>query len=44
MVPTTAMESYLATIVRWFGATEEELDAIFPNLRSFRTRNMGFMG
>ncbi|WP_300363291.1 DUF1501 domain-containing protein, partial [Hydrogenimonas sp.] len=44
MVPTTAMESYLATIVGWFGATEEELDAIFPNLRSFGTRNMGFMG
>ncbi len=43
MVPTTAMEEYLATVVRWFGATEEELDVIFPNLGSFTTRNLGFL-
>ena len=43
LIPTTAMESYLATLVRWFGATEEELDAIFPNLRSFALRDIGFM-
>ncbi len=43
MVPTTAMEEYLATIVRWFGAGETELDRIFPNLRRFALRDMGFL-
>ena len=42
MVPTTAMESYLATVVQWFGARDSELNAIFPNLHNF-TKNMGFM-
>ena len=43
MIPTTSMEQYLATIVKWFGATDEELNEIFPNSGSFATRNMGFM-
>ncbi len=43
LVPTTAMEQYLATIVKWFGATDAELDTIFPNLATFSTRDMGFM-
>ena len=42
MVPTTAMESYLATVVKWFGASDSELNTIFPNLHRF-TRNMDFM-
>jgi len=43
MIPTTSMEEYLATIVKWFGATENELNTIFPNLSSFARNNMGFM-
>ncbi|MFK5925590.1 MAG: DUF1501 domain-containing protein [Desulfuromusa sp.] len=43
IIPTTAMEEYLATIVKWFGATDAELDTIFPNLNSFAQRDMGFM-
>ncbi len=43
VIPTTAMEEYLATIVKWFGATDTELDTIFPNLGSFAHRDMGFM-
>ena len=43
MVPTISMEQYLATIVRWFGATDDELNKIFPNLNSFAVRDMGFM-
>ncbi len=43
IIPTTSVESYLATIVKWFGATESELDTIFPNLRAFSQRDMGFM-
>ncbi len=43
MIPTTAMESYLATIVKWFGATEKELDGIFPNRHAFGMTDMGFL-
>ncbi len=44
MIPTTAMESYLATIVKWFGASESELHDIFPNLNSFAVKKLGFLG
>jgi uncharacterized protein (DUF1501 family) len=43
MIPTTSMESYLATLVKWLGATEDELDAIFPNRRAFSLLDLGFM-
>ena len=43
IIPTTSVEQYLATIVKWFGATEGELNAIFPNLSAFDQKNMGFM-
>jgi uncharacterized protein (DUF1501 family) len=44
MVPATAVESYLATVVKWFGATKDELNTIFPNLKSFSVKDIGFMG
>jgi len=44
LVPTTSMESYLATIVKWFGADGDDLDTIFPNLSPFPVKDMGFMG
>ena len=43
VIPTTSVESYLATIVKWFGATESELNSIFPNLSRFSQQDMGFM-
>ncbi len=43
MIPTTSIEEYLATIVKWFGATDIEMDTIFPNLGSFVHRDMGFL-
>ena len=44
LVPTTATESYLATLVKWFGASESELDMIFPNLKNFTNKELGFLG
>ncbi len=44
LVPTISMESYLATMVKWFGASDQELDEIFPNLKSFPIRDLGYMG
>lgn len=43
LVPSTAMESYMATVVKWFGANERELETIFPNLKNFPVKDMGFM-
>jgi len=43
IIPSTSIESYMGTIVKWFGANENELDTIFPNLKAFSQRDMGFM-
>ena len=43
LIPTTAMEEYLATLVKWFGANETELNTLFPNLNAFPSNDLGFM-
>ena len=43
LVPTTSVDQYAATMGRWLGASEGGLDTIFPNLRNFPTRDLGFM-
>lgn len=43
MIPTTAVDQYGATLARWFGVAETDLDLVFPNLRNFASRNVGFM-
>ena len=43
-LPTTSTDEYGATLARWFGLGEAELDIVFPNLHRFASRNLGFMG
>lgn len=43
-IPTTSTDEYAATLSRWFGLGEGELDIVYPNLDRFATRNLGFMG
>jgi uncharacterized protein (DUF1501 family) len=43
LIPTTSMAQYGATLARWFGATDAELDQVFPVLSSFGVRDLGFM-
>ncbi len=43
-VPTTSVEQYSATLARWFGMNNAELNNIFPNLGNFATPNVGFLG
>ncbi|WP_456458322.1 DUF1501 domain-containing protein [Nitratifractor sp.] len=43
LVPALSMESYLATLLAWMGLSKDELDLVLPNLRSFPTRDLGFM-
>ena len=42
-IPTTSVDQYAATIARWFGVQETELQTIFPNINNFPTSNLGFM-
>ncbi|MBX9574937.1 MAG: DUF1501 domain-containing protein [Caulobacteraceae bacterium] len=43
MVPTTSVDQYAATMGRWLGVSDASLDAIFPNLRNFTPRDLGFL-
>jgi uncharacterized protein (DUF1501 family) len=43
LIPTTSIAQYGSTLAKWFGATDAELDQVFPTLANFPTRNLGFM-
>ena len=43
LIPTTAIDQYGATLARWLGASESDLDVIFPHLSRFPTRGLGFL-
>lgn len=43
-IPTTSVDQYAATLLRWFGASDAQLDAILPNLVNFGSqRVLGFL-
>jgi uncharacterized protein (DUF1501 family) len=42
-IPTTSVDQYGATLGRWFGVSETDLELIFPRLGGFRSRNLGFL-
>ena len=42
-IPTLAVDQYAATLAKWFGVSDSALDTVFPNLRRFATRDVGFM-
>ncbi len=42
-IPTTSLDQYAATLGRWFGLNDADLDFVFPNLANFSTRDLGFM-
>jgi len=43
MIPTTSADQYAATIAKWFGIPDMELDIVAPNIDNFATRDLGFM-
>jgi uncharacterized protein (DUF1501 family) len=43
LVPTTAVDQYAATLARWFGLSDSQLDDVLPNLKNFPTRTLGFL-
>jgi uncharacterized protein (DUF1501 family) len=43
-IPSTSVDQYAATLLRWWGLSEAQLDAALPNLRNFGSaRSVGFL-
>ena len=43
LLPTTSVDQYAATLGKWFGLSDTDLDLVLPNLRNFGARDLGFM-
>ena len=43
LIPTTSVDQFGATLARWFGVSDGELDKVFPNLGNFDSRTLPFM-
>lgn len=43
LLPSTSLAQYGATLARWFGATDAQLNGIFPPLATFAAHDLGFM-
>ncbi len=43
MIPTTSADQYAATLAKWFGIPDLDLDVIAPNVDNFANNDIGFM-
>ena len=43
IIPTLAVDQYCATLARWFGLQNSQIDDVFPNISQFPERDLGFM-
>jgi len=43
IIPSTSADQYAATLARWFGIPDVDLDVVAPNLANFAQRDLGFM-
>ena len=43
MIPTTSSDQYAATLARWFGIPDQELDIVAPSIDNFAVRDLGFL-
>ncbi len=41
LLPTTSVDQYAATLGRWLGVSDGDLDAVVPNLGNFADRDLG---
>jgi uncharacterized protein (DUF1501 family) len=44
LIPTLSSDQYAATIAKWFGIPDADLDVVAPNLGNFVVRDLGFLG
>ena len=43
IIPSTSADQYAATLAKWFGIPDTQLDIVAPNLSNFAQRDLGFM-
>lgn len=43
-LPGTSVDQIGATLGKWFGVSDSNLNTVFPNLKNFPTANLGFLG
>ena len=43
LIPSISFSQYYATLLKWFGATPDEIDEILPEFRNFTQKDIGFM-
>lgn len=43
MIPTTSSDQYAATLARWFGIPDQDLDIVAPSIDNFVVRDLGFL-
>lgn len=43
LIPTISVDQYGATLAKWMGVADSDLNTIFPNLNQFGVRDLGFM-
>jgi len=44
LIPTSSVAQYGATLAQWFGVGQGSMATVFPNIGSFTTSNLGFLG
>ena len=43
LIPDISLAQYGATLAKWLGVADGQLNSIFPNLPNFAVRDLGFM-
>lgn len=43
LLPGIALSQYGSTMAKWFGATDAQLDGLFPTVSNFAVRDLGFV-
>jgi uncharacterized protein (DUF1501 family) len=43
MIPSTSADQFAATLAKWFGIPDTDLDIVAPHIDNFIQRDLGFM-
>ncbi len=43
LLPNIAVDQFGATLASWFGVSATDMNTVFPNLKNFSNKNLGFM-